>query len=534
MADEKDSCRGKTLNGQRVDILDSTQNPGQSKPRGHEETLQDMTDDENTLSPASKKLLEKCTVSAPPKHVTQQAKDIISVISRPPHAEPDIAGFNFAKPIHPKTNFSCRSGMTNPSEIPQMTSRGQDKGVVEQRLNDDTPTGGETIADFSQKTSTSTPGDPSPPKLPNISTLERIGTVEHQSRVRSGDSHDSCRDQRSSDNCLAENAGESPLRTGQRNQERNGTHGPLDVLNSATQPSKVMKRRIGSKGKSPGLPHQNGPQIQGSSSQPSEEDLFYLLIHKLRQREDSEAASAALREQMESRIHEMVRVNEDLQSQLEQAHRRFQNQEVEIGSHRGLIDRWKVKFGKLRAFITGVGNDYECLRKEGQAIKSAQAILAGERQVITESLKSLYEGTSRVEQQWSKHQTEFTEMCHDVSALRKSLSIAHEKVADGKTLLLEEKRRVAILENFIKDHSTRQQKQATLIQQRQVETTNKLDLFFDHVQKCWLDSRSILESEVQQGLGECLNLVRLLSDRDFIKPADLHAVHDTIRAISGR
>lgn len=391
--------------------------------------------------------------------------------------------------------------------------------------------------DLSQKTGISTPIEVLRRKSPVISTPEKPNMMEHKPQAGPVD-HVASNRRPGISNAPNSRVREKHPKGNKRNEttprKRKENPGPLDVRSSSTQPSKVVKRQSKARGKSPEFARENGLSIQENSSQPSEEDLFYLLIHRLRQREDSEAASTALREQMETQIQEMTRANEDLQTQLEQAHHKSLSQEAEIGSHRGLVDRWKVKFGKLRAFITGMGNDYECLRREGQAIKSAQETLTGERKVINDSLKHLHETTGRIEQQCGKHQAQFTEICHDLGSLQQTLALAQGKVTDGKRLLLQEKRRVSMLENFIRDHSTKQQSQATLIQQQQVDTSNKLDTFFGHVQKCWDDSHSALKSELQPGLGECLKLVRLLCDRDFIKSSDLESVHDNITSLSSR
>lgn len=362
--------------------------------------------------------------------------------------------------------------------------------------------------------------------------------MDHQLHARSEEYRDVTISRRGIDHSPKGGARERPKASRLKEttlQKTNENHTPLEPRpSSSTQPSKVVKRQGKPKGKPTHSTRENGSSILGSPAQPSEEDLFYILIHRLRQREDSEAASAALKEHMEVQIREMTRVNEDLQAQLEQAHHHSLNQEAEIGSNRGLIDRWKAKFAKLRAFLVGIGNDYECLRKEGQAIKSTQTTLGEERQAINESLNRLYENTDRMEQQWNKHQKQFTDVRHDVGSIQQSLSIAQAKVTDGKRLLSQEKRRVSVFENFIRDHSIKQQNQTTQMQQRQVETKDKLDLFFDYVQKRWDDSQSALKSEVQPGLDECLKLVRLLCDQDCIKPIDLQTVHDTIHALSNR
>lgn len=445
----------------------------------------------------------------------------------------DSNGYVFPTSISSDKLGTQNSGRSS-SELPTATSG--PPGNPPSQPSSTMPT-----TDSSQKVGIGIPAEGLQKKTTPVSISEKTKMQERQPRAGSEDHVED----HVVTNRRAGNGSSTSSRVREKNPKGNQTDettprkrkenpGPLDVRSSAAHPSKVVKRQSKEKGKLRQSARGKGPTIEQTSSEPSEEDLFYLLIHRLRQREDSEAASAALREQMETQIHEMARTNEDLQAQLEQAHHKSQNQEAEIGSHRGLIDRWKAKFGKLRAFITGIGNDYECLRREGQAIKSTQQILTGERKVINDSLKHLYETTDRIEQQWGKHRAQFAEISNDLSSLQQSLSIAQGKVTDGQRLLIQEKRRVSMLENFIRDHSIKHQKQATMIQRQQAETSSKLDRFFEHVQKTWDSSNGALKSEFQPALFECLKLVRLLGDRDSIKPSDLNTVHDTISALSGR
>ncbi|KAK2761645.1 hypothetical protein FQN54_001473 [Arachnomyces sp. PD_36] len=577
MSSEGDNPNGSSQSPSKAwepDMSDSAQIPRQNAADHNDEPLHGAVDDENTLSPASKKLLEKCAVSMPPPSTKSQIGGSVSVIARPPGADIDFAGFNFAKPTPPATNFSCRSRWPSASETQKMTPRGKDKSMANQGLHgsdsgrasvacsetgteggykkttqslpqcpENTPSRHSSATpnlDSSRKRSIPAPNDHAQGKPPTTSIPEKPDMMEFHANP-SEKHHDVIDEQPEFDHPPLGKASEKEPNTSQvcraTPQKRDDHTGPLGVRSSAAQPSKVMKRQHkdkGRPGKPPQLPHDTGFSTEGLSSQPSEEDLFYLLIHRLRQREDSEAASAALREQMEAQIRDITQENEELQIQLGQANDKCQNQESEIGAHRGLIDRWKAKFGKLRAFITGIGNDYECLRKEGQTIKSTQSTLAGESRAINESLRHLFENTDRIEQQWSKRQDQWTQIRHDIGCLEQSLTVAQRKVDDGRQLLLQEKQRVSVLENFIRDHSLKQQKQASSILQQQAETVHKLDSLFDHIQESRDDSLRAFKSEVQPEITECLKIVKVLSDRDSMGPRDLETVHDAIHTLSTR
>jgi hypothetical protein len=83
--------------------------PGQQHTVGDATYLPNTNDHEIPLSPASREIIEKCTVSAAATASSKDARVIPTMISRPPSSGRDIAGFRFAKPSHPTHSFSARS-----------------------------------------------------------------------------------------------------------------------------------------------------------------------------------------------------------------------------------------------------------------------------------------------------------------------------------------------------------------------------------------------------------------------------------------
>jgi transcriptional antiterminator Rof (Rho-off) len=91
--------------------------------------------------------------------------------------------------------------------------------------------------------------------------------------------------------------------------------------------------------------------VAKAAGQPSEADLFYMLINKLKRRDEAEAAAMALNEQMKEELCKADQEKKTLAAQLDQAVARSRTQDSEITSQRDLIDRWKAKFARLRAIV---------------------------------------------------------------------------------------------------------------------------------------------------------------------------------------
>lgn len=136
-AGDGDDAGERHLNDWEGGTLDPTAFTEQSIGEQDDELLQGMAEDENTLSPASKKLLEKCAVSMPLPSNQPPMKTGSSVIARPPKTELNFAGFNFAKPIHPTSNFSCASRTTASSEVPKTAPGEKDKDVTGEKFRGD-------------------------------------------------------------------------------------------------------------------------------------------------------------------------------------------------------------------------------------------------------------------------------------------------------------------------------------------------------------------------------------------------------------
>ena len=115
-----------------ANMFGSIQSLEQTNLERDEEPQQGIVNDEDTLSPASKKLLENCAVSMPPPNSNRSLKAGPSIIARPDKMEPDFPGFTFAKPTQSTASFSCRSRPVSSSEIHKIASGEKNLGVVGQ------------------------------------------------------------------------------------------------------------------------------------------------------------------------------------------------------------------------------------------------------------------------------------------------------------------------------------------------------------------------------------------------------------------
>lgn len=393
-----------------------------------------------SLSPASKEIIEKCAVSAPPMVSNQDVRAMPTVISRPPSSAPDnVTGFHFAKPSHPIRNFSR-------SQLKPAGSLNQEPASCRAG-----PTEG-------------------PKSLPPSSPSARISKRQTTPRTRPN-----------------------------------------------------------SRSRSP-----SNPSVPTMTPQASEEDLFYLLIHKMRQREESDRAAAGLKKKQEAEIVEITQVNQKLRHQLKEAELRCQRQETAINTNRDLTERWRVKFEKLKTFTNGIGKCYEDLRKDGQVIKSAQAALREEKQHMQDNLAKIHDDAKMIGEQCLQQKAQVAAIRHEVNSLEQALVVRGDLVKEKDKLIIQERNRVIGLENFIRSYSSKQQKQAASIEQKQSETLTKINSMSGHMESCWKTSHSALKAELESAVGSCLELLRSLSSRETAKSTDVTILSNCISALSSR
>lgn len=295
--------------------------------------------------------------------------------------------------------------------------------------------------------------------------------------------------------------------------------------------SRVSKRGTPCKSSIPRSPLQIESLL---SSKPSEEDLFYLLIHKLKKREETQAAATALKEEMENKLHNVKEENETLRSRLQQAELHNKSQEAEKVSQRGFIKRWKVKFGKLRNLVRDIGHDQETLRREGQRLKSTQTALTEEGHQLMENVKQLNNGTDQARKFLSKHKAQLSGMQNEFNSLEECVRMTNLKSSEESKALAREQNRTATLESFIRSSSDKTLRQMTLLQQNQAETISRIQSTHDQINASLANSHAIIKSDLEPPLTSCLEMLKSVNSREFVEPAQLAQVDASIQDVSSR
>ncbi|KAL2012336.1 hypothetical protein VTN00DRAFT_5054 [Thermoascus crustaceus] len=521
------------------------------------------------LSPNSKKVIEKNTASFTAAARVDTSRTTLS-IQRPPSSGIDIAGFNYSRPARHSTQFSFRppreKSSVDPSQKNDSKER-RDSGVCLTSTDAD-PTLSITSNPANRPTSPEAPTETAQDysklhirsdtdrEILRSETTEVITDNSHPRNSIPKEHHHTEKDGRNAtDGQKLPKEHDKPRYTVTADRDTpaenniqhsltdNGTTQPIcpsnpstapnwHVLGPSNQQTKVSKRHNKQKTKAtkPG-PSTPVPTFN-SSPQPSEEELFYLIIHRLRQREENEAAASAIHEQLKTEILGLNEENQSLRAQLEESDIRQRKQESELSSHRGQVEYWRTKLAKLKRFLNGLGKDYENLRSEARNLKSTQISLSEEKGELIKCIQDMKSNVDQVASKISKHPGQLTEMSKTIQSLIESLRSAEEKTEAHRKRLLEEQEQVSTLQDYIQNSSKKQDKKLNLIRNKQSEVLSKLSLAIDHVNKQWQSSHTNLQSVLGPAVNESSQLIKALHDKELVEKTDLERIKESIGAVT--
>ncbi|KAM5491311.1 hypothetical protein McanMca71_005508 [Microsporum canis] len=341
--------------------------------------MADPTTHNGGLSPAGGKIVKECIVEVP----TAGIKDNhIFFVTRPPSSGMQDTGFQFARPTLPGRAFSSHPQPRCSQAVGREgTFSSQSQYNKEALAPDTTPQSGKVVT-------------------------EDFGHA---------------------DNGKA------------RASERARTASPS--LESGTPTSSAFS--ISSQNIPPSILSKNRKEnISINTLQTTEDELFKLLIQKLKKREVAEAAAAKLRDELKANLRDAGEDNKLLTVRLKNLEYKYEEQQMEKTAQRQSIERWKVKFGKVRGLMVGIADHQERLLKEYRSIRKEQVSLNIEKDQINDSLNYLTESTKGLGKNISQYKAQLTGVIHQFTAEENALeALVKSKESQNKDMerLLEEK-----------------------------------------------------------------------------------------------
>ena len=176
-----------------------------------------------------------------------------------------------------------------------------------------------------------------------------------------------------------------------------------------------------------------------TNSEFTEDDLFRLLIGKIKQREDNDIAAKNIRTRLEADILELQSENKSLKEQVDAFGTKLQKRTLESRSYRAQIDNWKAKLVRFKRVLTGLGTEYQTLRGESNRIKATEVSLEKDKQHITTALEEAKVLVTQVSSKVNEGRNCLSESQNIVNSLKDSLKSSEYQAELVRTQLVDEK-----------------------------------------------------------------------------------------------
>ncbi|CAI7605706.1 unnamed protein product [Penicillium viridicatum] len=284
---------------------------------------------------------------------------------------------------------------------------------------------------------------------------------------------------------------------------------PLRPINNQLQASKRRhppEKEAPSKQQAPLVGGKNGVQL-------SEDDLFELLITRMRQREESEQAAAVIQRQVTNENMGLKEENLNLQERLKKCQGQLSKTSSESRSHRTQIDKWKAKLGTFKGILNELGREYGVVKGQAKELKEATMSLEREKSDIQQSLDEIRLKVSNSAETIQNQHERLSISEATVASLREALVHSEKRGDLIKTQLSNEKKRIATLEAYIQNESQSQSRYLALVRNDQRKMTEKLDSACELFATSCFKSQDNILSKLSPALEHCLASVQGLKEQ---------------------
>ena len=265
---------------------------------------------------------------------------------------------------------------------------------------------------------------------------------------------------------------------------------------------------------------------------PSEEKLFELLIGRIRQREEQEAATVELLCQMEKQNLQLKDENQNLKQQLEADHEKLRRSVAESKERRTQMDHWKEKLRSFKEVVNELGKEYEILRDESDKFRVTTESLESEKSGLLDSIDGIRIQIARAEGIIDEQKLQLLESESRAAVLQQSLEAANDFRDLSKSELANEKKRSAILEFYIQNYARNQTRQLLLIREDQRKLIERFNSGIQSLSEESGTSKDTLLSEVRTSADQLCTSVDILSDKCTAERMEVqdftNSVHDAI------
>jgi hypothetical protein len=265
-----------------------------------------------------------------------------------------------------------------------------------------------------------------------------------------------------------------------------------------------------------------------------EDDLFELLILKMRDREVNEQKTASIQRQTEIENFSQKAEIRSLYDRLELCQAQLVKSSSETKLQRGQLDKWKVRLNKFKDVINDLGLEYDAVRDQTNDLKSITSSLQKEKADIQQALDDIRlqvaHHTNTIEIQRSK----LSNFDGTISMLREALESSDRREETIKLQLAHEKRRVMTLESYIQNESQSQARCLTTVRKTQIEMVEKLEFTCGLFASTCSDSRDAITSTIRPVFEQYVSSVHEFKEQFCVQRRDVEKLTGGIQEATTR
>ena len=268
---------------------------------------------------------------------------------------------------------------------------------------------------------------------------------------------------------------------------------------------------------------------------PSEEDLYFLLLHRYRKREQTEKQLAARLRQAEIINAELSQTAQENQQLLKASEAASNKQAAEMEAQKMVIVNIKDGYLKIKEFMKDVYTDQEALKAKATLISQDRQTIRGEREQIRCAIQEVSDATISSNTSMNEFKSRIAEFRQEALHLETSVHDANSKLQNEHDLLVQEQVRNTKAEKHL-DEITRQQKTFNLaLQQEQQHVLSALDSIQSNLSSLDADRPVVaaLPPELP-ALDQCVELLTGLAKAETASPADVTDMVHVVRGLAER
>ncbi|KAF7505224.1 hypothetical protein GJ744_001153 [Endocarpon pusillum] len=265
---------------------------------------------------------------------------------------------------------------------------------------------------------------------------------------------------------------------------------------------------------------------------PSEEDLYFLLLHRYRKREHTEKQLAARLRQVEAENTNLCEAAREYQRQLQDLGASSSRQAAEIRAQKMVINDIKNGYAKIKDYMTMVYNDQENLKAKAISMGQEKRALRDEHDRIHQAIEEAIDTTTSSSHAINKLKTHLLEVRHDAAYFEETANKAQLKLHGEQQLLVQERQKSRKYENHIVDITRQQDRLSLVIKQEQQHILNALNSIQGKLTGLEVDRATAAVPPTLPALDQCVKMLSALVKVETASPVDVADMIQVVNALA--